>query len=76
MSLPATVARPECRHLPSGIRAAVAARAACQALETQVLRGGLFTSTVLNLFVLPTLALRFGRFAAPATETIETVPHP
>jgi Cu/Ag efflux pump CusA len=28
-----------------------------------VILGGLTTSTVLTLFVLPTLALRFGRFA-------------
>jgi Cu/Ag efflux pump CusA len=28
-----------------------------------VILGGLATSTVLTLFVLPTLALRFGRFA-------------
>lgn len=27
-----------------------------------VILGGLFTSTVLNLMVLPALALRFGRF--------------
>jgi Cu/Ag efflux pump CusA len=27
-----------------------------------VILGGLITSTVLNLFVLPTLALRYGRF--------------
>ncbi len=30
-----------------------------------VILGGLVTSTVLNLLVLPTLALRFGRFAGP-----------
>jgi len=30
-----------------------------------VILGGLGTSTVLNLLVLPTLALRFGRFAGP-----------
>jgi Cu/Ag efflux pump CusA len=28
-----------------------------------VILGGLFTSTLLNLLVLPALALRFGRFA-------------
>jgi Cu/Ag efflux pump CusA len=28
-----------------------------------VILGGLFTSTVLNLLVLPTLALRYGRFS-------------
>jgi Cu/Ag efflux pump CusA len=27
-----------------------------------VILGGLITSTILNLFVLPTLALRYGRF--------------
>jgi CzcA family heavy metal efflux pump len=32
-----------------------------------VILGGLITSTVLSLFVLPTLALRFGRFEPPAT---------
>src|SRR6185295_11476600 len=32
-----------------------------------VILGGLITSTILNLLILPTLALRFGRFeAAPA----------
>jgi CzcA family heavy metal efflux pump len=31
-----------------------------------VILGGLVTSTLLSLFVLPTLALRYGRFAAPA----------
>jgi Cu/Ag efflux pump CusA len=30
-----------------------------------VILGGLTTSTVLTLFVLPTLALRFGRFQDP-----------
>jgi Cu/Ag efflux pump CusA len=35
-----------------------------------VILGGLLTSTVLSLFVLPTLALRFGRFRqTPATES-------
>jgi Cu/Ag efflux pump CusA len=34
-----------------------------------VILGGLSTSTLLSLFVLPTLALRFGRFAAGADET-------
>jgi Cu/Ag efflux pump CusA len=34
-----------------------------------VILGGLVTSTLLSLFVLPTLALRFGRFgAAPASD--------
>ena len=32
-----------------------------------VILGGLFTSTVLNLLVLPTLALRYGRFAMPSS---------
>ena len=31
-----------------------------------VILGGLLTSTVLNLLVLPTLALRFGRFQREA----------
>jgi Cu/Ag efflux pump CusA len=31
-----------------------------------VILGGLFTSTALNLLILPTLALRYGRFEAPA----------
>jgi Cu/Ag efflux pump CusA len=30
-----------------------------------VILGGLLTSTALSLFVLPTLALRFGRFHSP-----------
>jgi Cu/Ag efflux pump CusA len=39
-----------------------------------VILGGLITSTLLNLLVLPTLALRYGRFerdtlAEPATAT-------
>lgn len=33
-----------------------------------VILGGLFTSTVLNLLVLPTLALRFGKFDRGASE--------
>lgn len=33
-----------------------------------VILGGLITSTMLNLLVLPTLALRFGRFERPAPE--------
>jgi Cu/Ag efflux pump CusA len=33
-----------------------------------VIVGGLVTSTVLNLFVLPTLALRYGTFVAEARE--------
>jgi Cu/Ag efflux pump CusA len=35
-----------------------------------VILGGLFTSTALNLLVLPTLALRFGRFEKPSKEVI------
>ena len=33
-----------------------------------VILGGLITSTVLNLLVLPTLALRFGRFKKKADD--------
>jgi Cu/Ag efflux pump CusA len=33
-----------------------------------VILGGLVTSTALNLLVLPTLALRFGRFERRAAE--------
>jgi Cu/Ag efflux pump CusA len=33
-----------------------------------VILGGLATSTALNLIVLPTLALRFGRFGLAKTE--------
>jgi Cu/Ag efflux pump CusA len=33
-----------------------------------VILGGLITSTALSLFVLPTLALRFGRFAPARDE--------
>ena len=33
-----------------------------------VILGGLSTSTLLSLFVLPTLALRFGRFGAGSGE--------
>ena len=33
-----------------------------------VILGGLITSTTLNLLVLPTLALRYGRFVRPVTE--------
>jgi Cu/Ag efflux pump CusA len=38
-----------------------------------VLLGGLFSSMVLNLLILPTLALRYGRFAAelPADELLD-----
>ena len=38
-----------------------------------VILGGLLTSTVLNLLVLPTLALRYGRFQ-PVEETVERNP--
>jgi Cu/Ag efflux pump CusA len=34
----------------------------------QVILGGLITSTLLNLLVLPTLALRYGRFDKPTPE--------
>ena len=37
-----------------------------------VILGGLVTSTVLSLFVLPTLALRFGRFGAQADAAMPT----
>jgi Cu/Ag efflux pump CusA len=33
-----------------------------------VILGGLATSTILNLLVLPTLALRFGKFERPTPE--------
>ncbi len=39
-----------------------------------VILGGLVTSTVLNLLVLPTLALRFGRFAKKADTMATLVP--
>ena len=39
-----------------------------------VILGGLATSTILNLLVLPTLALRFARFT-PASEEWEERPH-
>jgi Cu/Ag efflux pump CusA len=38
-----------------------------------VILGGLFTSTALNLFILPPLSLRFGRFAvAPVDELADS----
>ena len=40
-------------------------------METPSL-GGLATSTLLNLVLLPTLALRFGRFGAAAEEVAAT----
>src|ERR1019366_2130976 len=36
-----------------------------------VILGGLVTSTALNLLVLPTLALRYGKFLAPAPEQVQ-----
>ena len=33
-----------------------------------VILGGLFTSTALNLLLLPSLALRFGKFDVPADD--------
>lgn len=35
-----------------------------------VILGGLLTSTVLNLLVLPSLALKYGRFEKPSTDTL------
>jgi Cu/Ag efflux pump CusA len=35
-----------------------------------VILGGLITSTILNLVVLPTLALRYGRFEARQPVTV------
>ncbi|WP_297295136.1 efflux RND transporter permease subunit [uncultured Methylovirgula sp.] len=35
-----------------------------------VILGGLFTSTALNLFILPPLSLRFGRFIAPTADEL------
>ena len=42
-----------------------------------VILGGLFTSTALNLLVLPALALRYGRFGLASTSTagVGRVPH-
>jgi len=40
-----------------------------------VILGGLATSTLLNLFVLPTLALRFGRFEAVVDDVAEPRPN-
>lgn len=40
-----------------------------------VILGGLITSTVLNLLVLPTLALRFGRFEKAQREEVGSTPH-
>jgi hypothetical protein len=42
-----------------------------------VILGGLFTSTALNLFILPPLALRYGRFtAAQADELLDVSDSP
>lgn len=51
------------------LRIAVGAYAAGREIEGPmaiVILGGLTTSTLLNLLVLPTLALRWGKFVAPA----------
>jgi Cu/Ag efflux pump CusA len=40
-----------------------------EAPMAMVILAGLVTSTLLNLFVMPTFALRFGRFEKPADET-------
>ena len=37
-----------------------------------VILGGLITSTLLNLFVVPSLYLRFGRSTAPAEASVPT----
>ena len=39
-----------------------------------VILGGLATSTLLNLLVLPTLALRFGRFGLSDVDELDTPP--
>jgi Cu/Ag efflux pump CusA len=41
-----------------------------------VILGGLLTSTALSLFVLPPLALRFGRFGAAPDPSLESAPTP
>lgn len=38
-----------------------------------VILGGLITSTILNLLVLPTLAMRYGRFEKPDQETVKAL---
>jgi Cu/Ag efflux pump CusA len=51
---------------------AVGSGAAGQEIEgplAVVILGGLITSTALNLLVLPTLALRFGRFEARSPQS-------
>jgi AcrB/AcrD/AcrF family protein len=39
-----------------------------------IILGGLFTSTALNLLVLPSLALRYGRFMATTSDEVASVP--
>jgi hypothetical protein len=39
-----------------------------------VILGGLFTSTTLNLFILPPLSLRFGRFVASPLDELADAP--
>ncbi len=39
-----------------------------------VILGGLFTSTALNLFILPPLSLRYGRFVATAADELADAP--
>jgi hypothetical protein len=39
-----------------------------------VILGGLFTSTTLNLFILPPLSLRFGRFVAASVDELADTP--
>jgi Cu/Ag efflux pump CusA len=41
-----------------------------------VILGGLVTSTLLNLLVIPSLALRYGRFRSTATDQSDAVPPP
>jgi Cu/Ag efflux pump CusA len=41
-----------------------------------VILGGLVTSTLLNLLVIPSLALRYGRFTSRATDQSDAVPPP
>jgi Cu/Ag efflux pump CusA len=47
--------------LPLAIRSGTAGRE-IEGPMAIIILGGLFTSTALNLLVLPTLALRYGRF--------------
>jgi hypothetical protein len=39
-----------------------------------VILGGLFTSTALNLFILPPLSLRFGRFVGTPVDELADAP--